>query len=126
MDALRRALGRLSACYALVFLSFALPHWGVAPGLMDEPVIIPAALVETLCAAAMLAGAHGALSGRFWAWNGLLYSHAAALGGVVLGILAMALSGNAGSALLAWYHGSMAAVLAAGLAAAFYVSRVRR
>ncbi|TDE43080.1 hypothetical protein E1295_26730 [Nonomuraea mesophila] len=126
MDALRRALGLLSTCYALVFLLFALPHWGIAPGLLDEPVITPAAVVETLCAAALLAGAHGALAGRFWAWNGLIYSHAAALGGVVLGILAMALSGSSGSALLTWYHGCMAAVLAAGLASAFYVSRVRR
>ncbi|MEO3797666.1 hypothetical protein ABGB14_46345 [Nonomuraea sp. B10E15] len=125
MDALRRALGWLSACYALVFLSFALPHWGVVPGLMGEPVIIPAAVVETLCVAAVLAGARGALAGRSWAWNGLIYSHAAALGGVVLGILATAL-GGAGSALLTWYHGSMAAVLAAGLAGAFYFSSVRR
>ncbi|TDC99809.1 hypothetical protein E1292_30505 [Nonomuraea deserti] len=126
MDALRKALGWLSACYALVFLSFALPHWGVVPGLMGEPVIIPAAVVETLCVAAMLAGARGALAGRSWAWNGLVYSHAAALGGVVLGILALALSGGADTALLTWYHGSMAAMLAAGLAGAFYVSSVRR
>ncbi|MFI7641814.1 hypothetical protein [Nonomuraea sp. NPDC049400] len=126
MDALRRALGRLSLLYALIFLCFALMHAGIAFGPVAEPVIVPAAIVETLCAGAMLAGAYGVLAGRTWAWDGLIYSHAAALAGVLLGILALALGAGPASALLGWYHSAMAAVLAAGLAGSFYVSRVRR
>ncbi|MFC4111948.1 hypothetical protein [Nonomuraea zeae] len=126
MDALRRALGGLSLLYALIFAMFALPHAGIVSWPVHESVIVPAAIVETLCVAALLTGGYGALSGRSWAWDGLIYSHAAALAGVVLGILSLAFGAAAGSALLTWYHSAMAAVLAAGLAGAFYVSRVRR
>ncbi|MFG1706061.1 hypothetical protein ACFLIM_22980 [Nonomuraea sp. M3C6] len=124
MDVLRRALGTLSLLYALIFLWFGLQHAGI--GLGPEPVIVPAAIVETLCAAAMLIGAYGALTRRAWAWDGLIYTHATALAGVLLGILALALGRSEASPLLNGYHSSMAAVLAAGLAGAFYVSRVRR
>ncbi|MEV1178034.1 hypothetical protein [Nonomuraea sp. NPDC049784] len=126
MDALRRALGWLSLLYALIFLCFALMHAGIAFGPVGEPVIVPAAIVETLCAGATLAGAYGVLAGRAWAWDGLIYSHAAALAGVLMGILALALGADQASALLSWYHSLMAAALAAGLAGSFYVSRVRR
>ncbi|MBF8187754.1 hypothetical protein ITP53_18845 [Nonomuraea sp. K274] len=126
MDALRRALGLLSLLYVLIFLFFGLLHAGITLGPMREPVIVPAAIVETLCGAALLAGAYGALTGRTWVWDGLIYGHAAALGGVVLGIVALALGPGTATALLVWYHSSMAAALAAGLAGSFYVSRVRR
>ncbi|MEV0237344.1 hypothetical protein [Nonomuraea sp. NPDC050786] len=126
MDALRTALGRLSLLYALIFLFFALMHAGIAFGPVGEPVIVPAAIVETLCAGAMLAGSYGVLGKRAWAWDGLIYSHAAALAGVLLGILSLALGPGPASAPLGWYHSVMAVALAAGLAGSFYVSRVRR
>ncbi|WP_143044231.1 hypothetical protein [Nonomuraea jiangxiensis] len=126
MDALRRALGLLSLVYLLVFACFGLSHAGVALGPLHQPVIVPAVIVETLCAAAMLTGAVGALSGRAWAWDGLIYTHAGALAGVLLGIMAVAFRAGGENALLTWYHGTMATMLAAGLAGAFYVSRVRR
>ncbi|TMR94388.1 hypothetical protein [Nonomuraea basaltis] len=126
MDALRRALGGLSLIYALVFFTATLLHAGIELGPLRQPVIVPAAIVETLCGAAMLAGAYGALAERAWAWDGLIYSHAAALAGVLMGMLSMALRpAFAENPLLTWYHGSIAAALAAGLSAAFYVSRVR-
>ncbi|MGW0805055.1 hypothetical protein [Nonomuraea sp. NPDC002799] len=127
MDALRRTLGALSLLYALIFVVFALAHAGVVAGPLREPVIVSAAIVETLCGAALLTGAYGALAGRGWAWDGLLYTHAAALAGVLMGILAVALgAADTTTTLLSWYHSVMAAVLAAGLAGSFYVSRTRR
>ncbi|MEW9553014.1 hypothetical protein [Nonomuraea sp. NPDC050783] len=127
MDALRKSLGRLSLLYALVFLVAVLLHSGLTLGPLRQPVIVPAAIAESLCCAAMLTGAYGALSARWWAWDGLIYTHAGALSGVLLGLLAGALvPGAAPDALLVWYHGVIATLLAAGLAAAFYVSRVRR
>ncbi|MEU6719250.1 hypothetical protein ABZ897_47970 [Nonomuraea sp. NPDC046802] len=127
MDALRRALGALSCLYALIFFSFALSHAGIGLLPLGEPVIVPAAIVETLCGGAVLAGAYGALTGREWAWDGLIYTHAGALAGVLLGIVAVALgAANEVTGLLMWYHGIMATALAAGLAGSFYVSRVRR
>lgn len=127
MDVLRRALGGLSLTYAAVFFAAVLLHAGVELGPLRQPVIVPATIVETLCCAAMLTGAYGALAGRAWAWDGLIYTHAAALAGVLMGIMAVGLGPGAAAAntLLIWYHGTIAAFLAAGLAAAFYVSRVR-
>ncbi|MGN9846001.1 hypothetical protein ACTMTI_48575 [Nonomuraea sp. H19] len=127
MDALRKALGGLSLFYALIFSLAALLHAGLVFGALRQPVIVPAVVVEILCAAAMLAGAFGALAGRRWAWDGLIYTHTAALAGVLMGILAVALRpAELGNPLLTWYHGTIAAALAAGLSAAFYVSRARR
>ncbi|HEX4813929.1 MAG TPA: hypothetical protein VFV66_14380 [Nonomuraea sp.] len=127
MDALRRALGGLSGIYALVFFAAVLLHAGVSLGPLRQPVVVPAAIVETLCGAAMLAGAYGALAGRWWAWDGLIYAHATALSGVLLGILAIALGRSAAmNPPLIAYHGTIATLLTGGLGAAFYVSRVRR
>ncbi|MGR6915876.1 hypothetical protein ACU635_16680 [[Actinomadura] parvosata] len=126
MDALRRSLGALSLLYALVFVTFALLHAGVGLGPLRQPVIVPAAIVETLCCAVLVGGGYGALARRPWAWDGLLYTHAAALAGVLLGIFALAMGPEDGNTLLTWYHSIMAIVLAAGLSGAFYASRVRR
>ncbi|MEV6040841.1 hypothetical protein AB0L65_57720 [Nonomuraea sp. NPDC052116] len=125
MDALRRALGWLSLLYALIFLAFGLLHAGIAFGPVREPVIVPAAIVETLCAGATFAGAYGVLAKRAWAWDGLIYGHAAALGGVLMGILSLALGAGPASTLLSWYHSVIAVLLATGLAGSFYASRVR-
>ncbi|MFI7448426.1 hypothetical protein ACIBQX_13090 [Nonomuraea sp. NPDC049714] len=126
MDVLRRALGVASLAYGLIFSLAALLHAGFAFGPVAEPVIVPAVIVETICAVATLAGGYGALAGRARAWDGLIYAHAVALAGVLLGILALALGGGEATVLNTWYHRSMATLLALGLGGAFYVSRVRR
>lgn len=126
MDALRKALGALSLSYALVFFGAALLHAGIPIGPLEHPPIVPAAIVETLCGAGLIAGGYGALSRRPWAWDGLIYTHAGALAGVLLGILALALRPAAVAAATAWFHDTMAILLAAGLSVAFYASRVRR
>ncbi|WP_049562551.1 hypothetical protein [Nonomuraea sp. SBT364] len=126
MDALRTALGAACLVYGVVFGVAALLHAGVVVVPPGQPVNVWAAIVETLCAGAMFAGGHGALTRRRWAWDGLIYAHAAALSGVLLGILAVALGPGESTALLDWYHRSAAVLLALGLGGAFYVSRVRR
>ncbi|MER6510533.1 hypothetical protein ABT158_27180 [Nonomuraea sp. NPDC001636] len=126
MDALRKALGALSLAYALIFAGAALLHAGLTVGPLSQPVVPPAVVVETLCALGLLAGGHGALTRRRWAWDGLVYTHAGALGGVLIGILALALHPSAATTLSTWFHDTMAVLLAAGLAGAFYASRARR
>lgn len=126
MDALRRLFGALAIVYALTFLIGAVLHTGLAMGPLSEPVIVPATVVETLCAVGLIVAAYGALTVKPWAWNGLLYAHAGALSGVLLGILAIALGGGEGTMLNSWYHNTMATLLALGLGAVFYVSRVRK
>ena len=123
MDALRKALGALSAAYALIFFCAALLHTGLTLGPLREPVIVPATIVETLCGAVLLIGARGALTGRPWAWDGLVYTHAVALAGVLMGVLALAFGAAETTALNTWYHRTMAALLIAGLAAALYAPR---
>ncbi|MFB9200534.1 hypothetical protein ACFFV7_04965 [Nonomuraea spiralis] len=126
MDALRKALGVLSLVYALIFFGAALLHAGTPAGPLTQPAIVPAVIVETLCAVGLLAGGYGALTRRPWAWDGLIRAHAGALGGVLIGILALALRPSAATALTTWFHDTMAILLAGGLAAAFYASRSRR
>ncbi|WP_219467188.1 hypothetical protein [Nonomuraea rhizosphaerae] len=126
MDALRKALGALSAAYALVFFCGALLHAGLALGPLREPVIVPATVVETLCGAALAVGAYGALRPTPWAWDAVVYTHAGALAGVLMGVLAQALGPGEETALNLWYHQTMVVLLLSGLAAALYVSRVRR
>jgi hypothetical protein len=126
MDALRKALGALSAAYALIFFCAGLLHTGLALGPLHEPVIVPAAVVETFCGAVLLIGARGALTGRPWAWDGLIYTHAGALAGVLMGILALAFGAAETTTLNTWYHRTMATLLIAGLAGALYTSRPRR
>lgn len=117
-----KALGALAIGLAAVFFTFAVLHTGVA----TEPAMPPAVVVELLCGAGLAAGGYGALAVRSWAWNGLVRAYAGALGGVLLGILAVALVPGQGSSLTDWYHRSMAVVLALGLAGALYASRERK
>ncbi|NRQ33007.1 hypothetical protein HII36_14320 [Nonomuraea sp. NN258] len=126
MEALRKALGALSLLYALIFFGAALLHGGLELGPLREPVTVPAVVVEIVCGTSMIAGAYGALTERPRAWDGLLYAHAVALGGVLLGILALAFGAGESTAFSTWYHNLIATALAAGLAGIFYVSRVRR
>ncbi|MEU7859967.1 hypothetical protein [Nonomuraea sp. NPDC049141] len=126
MDALRKALGALSVAYALIFFCAALLHTGLRLGPLQDAVIVPASIVETFCGVVLLIGARGALTGRPWAWDGLIYTHAAALAGVLMGILALAFGAAETTALNTWYHRTMATLLIAGLAGALYTSRLRR
>jgi hypothetical protein len=125
MDVLRRALGAACLVYALIFATAAMLHAGVDLGVPGQPVIVPAAIVETLCCGAMLAGSHRALTGRPRAWDGLIHAHAVALSGVLLGILAVGFGASEATGLLDWYHRTIAVLLALGLGGAFYASRVR-
>lgn len=122
MEALRKALRALSVVYALVFFMFALLHTGITFGPLGEPVIIPAVVAETLCGLALLGGAYRSRV----SWDPLLYSHALALAGVLLGVLSLGLGAAPATTLDTWYHRVMAALLGLGLSGALYVSRVRR
>ncbi|MEU4575907.1 hypothetical protein ACBI99_07880 [Nonomuraea sp. ATR24] len=126
MDVLRTALGAACLVYGVVFAVAALLHAGIAVVPLSQPVIVPAAIVETACACALAVAGYGALARRPWAWDGIVYAHAAALSGVLLGILAVAFGATDPDPLLDWYHRSVAVLLGIGLGGAFYVSRVRR
>ncbi|MEU7892001.1 hypothetical protein AB0B45_03955 [Nonomuraea sp. NPDC049152] len=126
MNTLRKSLAALAVVYAVSFYLGAVLHAGVVIGPVTEPVVLPAIVVETVCGTALLVGAYGAFAAKPWAWTGLQVSHAVALGGVLLGIVAIAFAGGESTPLNDWYHRIIATLLVLSLAGSLYVSRARR
>src|SRR5215207_4467057 len=113
-------VGVLSAIYAVTFFFGALLHLGVPIPLgfavLAEPTILPATIVESLCGLALLFSALVVLTRRSFAWTAAVAAHAFALGGVLLGMAALALSAGPSTDLNAIYHRVMLVALVAVLA----------
>jgi hypothetical protein len=122
------AVGMLAVLYAITFLLGALLHLGVRIPLgfavLAEPRIIPATIVEGLCGLGLAVGGYAVLAGKSWAWSAVTGAHAFALGGVLLGITALALGGGPSTELNTIYHRVMLVALVAGLG--FLLTRVGR
>jgi hypothetical protein len=114
------AIGILSAVYAATFFFGALLHLGVTIPLgfavVEEPVILPATIVEGLCGVALAVAAFAVLTRRELAWPIALAAHAFALGGVLLGITALALGAGPSTELNSVYHRVMVVALVTVLA----------
>ena len=114
------AIGVLSAVYAATFFLGALLHLGVTIPLgfmvLDEPGILPATIVEGLCGLALAVAAFAVLTRRNGAWTIALAAHAFALGGVLLGITALAVGAGPSTELNTIYHRVMVVGLVAVLA----------
>lgn len=113
------AIGVLAALYAVTFLLGALLHLGVhiplGAAVLAEPRIFPASIVEGLCGLFLAVGAYAALADRTWAWPALTAAHAFALGGVLLGVAALAVGAGPTTELNEVYHRVMLVALASGL-----------
>jgi len=113
-------VGILSALYAATFFFGALLHLGVRIPLgfavIAEPTILPATIVESLCALALSFGAFAVLTRMSFAWTAAFAAHAFALGGVMLGIVALAVGGGPSTDLNTIYHRVMLVALVAVLA----------
>ena len=102
-----------------LFIFGAIQHVGIALGSFHEPVIIPAAIVEGLCAVSLVGGA-AALSRRSKVgWRLALIANLVALSGVVLGIVALAVGAGPRTASNDLYHRIMLLLIAASLAVLF-------
>jgi hypothetical protein len=114
------AVGVLSAVYAVTFLFGALLHLGgrvpLGFAVLEEPRIFPAAIVESLCGLALAAAAFAVFARRRWAWTVALAAHAFALGGVLLGMAALAVGAGPSTELNTIYHRVMVVALVAVLA----------
>jgi hypothetical protein len=114
------AVGILSALYAVTFLFGALLHLGgqipLESTVLAEPRIIPATVVEGLCGLALGVAACAVLSRMDWAWTAAFVAHAFALGGVLLGMAALALGAGPSTELNTIYHRVMLVALVAVLA----------
>jgi hypothetical protein len=113
------AVGMLAVLYAITFLLGALLHLGVRIPLgfavLAEPRIIPATIVEGLCGLGLAVGAYAVLTGRSWAWSAVTGAYAFALGGVLLGTVALAVGAGPNTELNTIYHRAMLVALVAGL-----------
>ena len=114
------AVGILSALYALTFFVGALLHlgWRIPLGfaVLAEPRILPAAVVEGLCGLALAAAAIALFANSGRAWTAAFAAHAIALGGVLLGVTALALGAGPGTDLNTTYHRVILVALVAVLA----------
>jgi hypothetical protein len=99
---------------AAIFVFGALLHAGLAIGPLHEPLIVPASIVETLCALALICGAGAVLAGWPKARRAALIGNLVAISGVATGIVALSLGAGPRTASNDLYHGIM---LALGLAA---------
>jgi hypothetical protein len=119
-NGLATAIGILSAVCAAAFFFGALLHLGVRVPLgfavVEEPVILPATIVEGLCGTALAVAAFAALARGNGAWAVATAAYAFSLGGVLLGITALAVGAGPSTDLNTVYHRVMVVVLVAALA----------
>ena len=83
---------------------------------LEEPTIVPATIVEGLCGMALSVAAFAVLARKNSAWTIALAAHAFALGGVLLGITALAVGAGPSTELNTIYHSVMVVSLVAVLA----------
>ena len=114
------AVGILSAVYAVTFFIGALLHlgWRIPLGftVLSEPRILPATVVEGLCGLALAVAASAVLTRMSWAWTAAFAAHTFALGGVLLGITALAIGAGPSTELNTIYHRVMVVAIVAVLA----------
>jgi hypothetical protein len=105
---------------AAVFFFGALQHAGIALGALHEPVIIPAAIVETICGLFLLWGATALLRNSRSLWRAALIANFVALGGVLLGMAALAVGAGPRTASNDLCHRIMLGLIVASLLILFY------
>jgi hypothetical protein len=114
------AVGILSALYAFTFFVGALLHlgWRIPLGftVLAEPRILPATVVEGLCGLALAVAAVTVFASMTWAWTAAFAAHSFSLGGVLLGVGALAVGAGPSTELNAIYHRVMLVALVAVLA----------
>jgi hypothetical protein len=100
--------GILSAIYAATFFVGAPLHLGVQIPLgfafLAEPGILPAAIVESFCGLALSFSAFAVLIRVRFAWTAASAANAFAMGGVLLGVVALAVGGGPSTDLNSIYH----------------------
>ena len=87
---MKALLGLLMALNAVLFVFGAVQHVGMEIGRFREPVIIPAAIVETICALTLFWGLWALFRGSAPFWTGALIGNLVPIAGVLLGIVALA------------------------------------
>jgi hypothetical protein len=100
---------------AALFVLGALQHAGVAIGPLREPVIIPARIVELLCAVALIWGVVAVWTRSPKAWRATLIGNVVAIAGVAIGMVALAAGAGPRTVSNDLYHRIMVALSATSL-----------
>lgn len=112
---MKTAAGWLMIANTALFFFGGVQHAGIAVGRFHEPLIIPAAIVEALCGLCLLWGASALFRGGRTRWRTALIANLVALGGVLLGIVALAIGAGPRTASNDLYHKIMIGLIAAAL-----------
>ena len=107
--------GWLMGANSALFFFGAVQHAGIAVGSFHEPLIIPAAIVETLCGLCLLWGAAALFRNSTTRWRTAVIMNLVALGGVLLGIAALAAGAGPRTASNDLYHRIMLLLIGASL-----------
>ena len=83
---MKTVAGLLMIANAAIFFFGGVQHAGMTAGRFHEPLIIPAAIVETLCGLCLLWGVTALFRDSRVRWRVALITNFIALGGVLLGI----------------------------------------
>ena len=86
---MRIVFGLLMTLNTALFVFGAIQHVGVEIGRFHEPVIVPAAIVESVCALSLLWGLWAVFRGSPAFWRIAFTGNLIALCGVLLGIVAL-------------------------------------
>jgi hypothetical protein len=114
----------LTIVEAATFGLAALLHLGLPLG-VAEPVIVPAAVVESLAATVLGFSAWALVARRPWAQSVTLAAYAFAVGGVLLGMGALAAGRGPQTDLNTVYHRLILAALLSGVVLQIWLQRGR-
>jgi 4-amino-4-deoxy-L-arabinose transferase-like glycosyltransferase len=112
--------GLLMIANATLFFFGGVQHAGVSVGRFHEPIIIPAAIVEFLCGLCLLLGAIALFRAWRMRWRIALTTNLVALGGVLLGIAALAVGAGPRTASNDLYHRLMLILIIAVILVLFF------
>lgn len=112
---MRAALAVVMFANAGLFFFAAVLHAGVSIGRLHEPHILPAAIVEVICGAALAWGAASILTRSPHQWRNALIGNLVPLGGVLLGKAALAAGRGPRTASNDLYHNLMLVLIAASI-----------
>jgi hypothetical protein len=119
---MKTIIGLLMAANAALFFFGAVQHAGFVLGPFQEPHIVPAAIVETLCGIALTWGAVALFGGWKKRWGIALGANLFAASGVVLGMVALAAGRGPRTASNDLYHRIML-LLVAGSVVGLFLAR---
>jgi hypothetical protein len=118
---MKAVLAVLMGLNAALFVFGAIQHMGVPIGPFREPVIIPAAIVESVCALSLLWGLSALLRGTPAFQRVVLIGNLVACAGVLLGMVALAAGRGPRTVSNDNLHRAMLTLIALSLIALFIV-----